>query len=188
MKAGVRRGVCRAVKQGSKTTTRRSEMQTYIGTKTINAKRMCRWDYNKLRGNIAGNETPDEEGYLVEYTDGGKPNHPDFAGYISWSPKDVFERAYRRINGMTFGQAIEAMKHGKKVARAGWNGKGMWIVMVKAENYDILTAPHGDGKDTPLWECKGLLPWIGMKTADNKFVPWLASQSDMLCDDWMVVG
>ena len=93
-----------------------------------------------------------------------------------------------RIDRMTFGQAIEAMKNGKKVARVGWNGKGMWLGMVKADNYVICTAPHGDVKDTPEKECNGLLPWIGMKTADNKFVPWLASQSDMLAEDWMVVG
>jgi hypothetical protein len=163
-------------------------MQTYIGTKMIRAKAMTRGDYNKLRGwSIPADENPNDEGYLVEYLDGGEANHKDYDGYISWSPKGVFERAYRLVTGMTFGAAIEAMKHGKKVARVGWNGKGMWIGMVKADNYVICTAPHGDGEDTPEGECNGLLPWIGMKTADNKFVPWLASQSDMLCEDWMVV-
>lgn len=170
-------------------------MQTYIGTKTINAKRMCRWDYNKLRGNIAGNETPYEEGYLVEYTDGGKPNHPDFAGYISWSPKDVFERAYRRINGMTFGQAIEAMKAGKKVARSGWNGKGMylWLMPAATVKAEWCREPHlkevaeANGGEI---ECLGTIRMYTHDSTGRKAVltGWLASQSDMLCDDWMVVG
>lgn len=88
---------------------------------------------------------------------------------------------------MNFGEALEALKQGEKVARAGWNGKGMWLGLVSAENYMILKAPHGDGQDTEDGECHGLLPWIGMKTADHKFVPWLASQTDMLAEDWIVV-
>lgn len=75
-------------------------MNTYIGTKIINAKPMTLGEYNDLHGwKMLPSEYPAEEGYLVEYTDGGKPNHPDFKGYISWSPKDVFERAYRMVRG-----------------------------------------------------------------------------------------
>lgn len=71
-------------------------MKKYIGTKLINAKPMTRQEYNDLRGwAVPSDENPNDEGYLVEYVDGGKANHPDFEGYISWSPKDVFERAYR---------------------------------------------------------------------------------------------
>ena len=71
-------------------------MKKYIGTKVLKAVPMNRGDYNILRGwNIPKNEDPKEDGYLVEYQDGGKPNHPDYEGYISWSPKDVFEKAYQ---------------------------------------------------------------------------------------------
>lgn len=71
-------------------------MKQYIGTKIINAFPMTRIAYNTLRGwALPADENGDDEGYLVEYPDGGKANHPDFKGYISWSPKDVFERAYR---------------------------------------------------------------------------------------------
>lgn len=71
-------------------------MQTYIGTKTINAVAMLLSAYNALRGwTPPEGEDQTAEGYLVEYTDGGKPNHPDYKGYISWSPKDVFERSYK---------------------------------------------------------------------------------------------
>lgn len=79
-------------------------MQTYIGTKMIRAKAMTRGDYNKLRGwSIPADENPNDEGFLVEYLDGGKANHKDYDGYISWSPKDVFERAYRPVTGMPCG-------------------------------------------------------------------------------------
>lgn len=81
---------------------------------------------------------------------------------------------------MNFGQAIETLKVGEKVARAGWNGKGMWLNLVQAWDY------YPGNKHSALGTEK--LPWIGMKTADNKFVPWLASQTDMLADDWMIVG
>src|SRR5690554_6486631 len=71
-------------------------MQKYIGTKTINAQPMSRQEYNDLRGwPVPADENPADEGYLVEYIDGGQANHPDYAGYISWSPKEVFERAYQ---------------------------------------------------------------------------------------------
>jgi len=71
-------------------------MKTYIGTKVINAMPMTRIAYNELRGwLLPSNENGDDEGYLVEYTDGGTPNHASFSGYISWSPKEVFENTYR---------------------------------------------------------------------------------------------
>ena len=64
-------------------------MQKYIGTKEIKAAPMSRGEYNKLRGwEIPAEENPNDEGYLVEYVD-SKKNHPNFDGYISWSPKNV---------------------------------------------------------------------------------------------------
>lgn len=73
-----------------------NELTQYTGTKTVNAIPMTRGEYNKLRGwQIPDDENPNEDGFLVEYPDGGTPNHVAFKGYISWSPADVFERAYR---------------------------------------------------------------------------------------------
>ena len=63
---------------------------------------------------------------------------------------------------MNFGQAIEKLKEGKKVARKGWNGKGMWIRI-----------------QVPTEKSKMTLPYIYMKTADDNLVPWLASQTDI---------
>jgi Protein of unknown function (DUF2829) len=158
-------------------------MKHYIGTKLISATPMNRADYNTYRGwALPENENGADEGYLVEYLDGGKPNDDRHAGYISWSPKEQFENAYRETSGMSFGLAIEALKKGHKVARAGWNGKGMWLTLVQAAQWQVSAAIPGMDDDS-----LRTLPWVGMKTADNKFVPWLASQTDVLADDWQVV-
>lgn len=71
---------------------------------------------------------------------------------------------------LTFGQALEHIKNGVKMQRIGWNGKNMYIAYVPATGV--------------MYEEHEMLPWIGMKTADNKFVPWLASQTDILANDW----
>lgn len=69
---------------------------------------------------------------------------------------------------MNFGQAIERLKSGQRVYRSGWNGKGMWLAL-----------------QTPDANSKMSLPYIYMKTADGKLVPWLASQTDVLAEDWL---
>ena len=92
-------------------------MQKYIGTKQIEARPMTRGDYNNYRGwQIPAEENPADEGYLVRYSD----------GYESWSPEKQFNEAYRPCDNMTFGIALEMLKKGFRVARKGWNGKGMF--------------------------------------------------------------
>ena len=76
-----------------------------------------------------------------------------------------------------FGEAIKYLKRGFRVCRQGWNGKGMYLAHVNSYQYKVDGEVH---KDSLL-----LSPWIGMKTADGKFVPWLASQTDVLAEDWM---
>jgi hypothetical protein len=83
---------------------------------------------------------------------------------------------------MDFGCALHEMKQGSLAARAGWNGKGMWIGLVLGYDYN----PDKGRATTTALGCQKL-PWIGMKTADNCFVPWLASQTDLLAEDWEVV-
>lgn len=152
---------------------------THIGTKLIQATPMTRADYNILRGwALPADECGEDDGYLVEYADGGPGNAFGYAGYISWSPKEVFERSYRPSDSLSFGLAVEALKKGERVARSGWNGKGMWLAIVNAGQYDVAVGIAGDAKFSP---------WIAMKTADNKLVPWLASQTDVLADDWVVL-
>ena len=73
--------------------------QLYEGTKRLYAKPMTRGEYNAYRGwAVPADENPADDGYLVEYVDGGKANDSRHAGYISWSPKDVFERSYKPVS------------------------------------------------------------------------------------------
>lgn len=71
-------------------------MTRYVGTKAVNAKPLTRGEWCALRGwDVPADENPADAGYLVEYADGQRPNVEGFEGYVSWSPADVFERAYR---------------------------------------------------------------------------------------------
>lgn len=161
-------------------------MEKFIGTKVILAKPMTRGEYNEYRGwECPKDENPDDQGFFVEYLDGGKSNHSDHKGYISWSPEGVFERAYRSTTGgvMSFGNAVRMMKIGLKVAREGWNGKGMFLFQIDGNAWDFTT----DSADESVNDMD-TLPFICMKTADNKLVPWLASQTDVLSEDWVVVS
>lgn len=149
-------------------------MQEFYGTKRINAKPMTRAEYNIFRGwELPSNENGDDTGYLVEYLDGGKPNVEGFTGYVSWSPSEQFEKAYQPNTALSFGHALVALQEGKRVARAGWNGKGMWLFWVEA------------------WNCQeerySNCPFTAMKTSDNKIVPWLCSLTDMAANDWQIV-
>ena len=128
---------------------------SYIGTKEITA-----WEQEK----------DGQPGYAVRYAD----------GYTSWSPCDVFEAAYRVTEGptqfLTFGDAVHFLKAGKRVARRGWNGKGMWLEMQRPDEHSKMTLPYlylsypNDSANTP-----------------GARVPWLASQTDMLTEDWVVL-
>lgn len=79
---------------------------------------------------------------------------------------------------MTFGQALEGLKNGERVFRGGWNGKDMWLALIGAHDYEVFDVIKG------VTEQPRQLPWIGMRTADGGFVPWLASQTDILAEDW----
>ena len=81
---------------------------------------------------------------------------------------------------MDFSEALKSIKEGKQVARKGWNGKDMFIYYVPANTYKAQTdvARKTFGDDVPY------LAYIAMKTVDGSVVPWLASQTDLLADDW----
>lgn len=85
---------------------------------------------------------------------------------------------------MKFGQAIEALKEGKKVCRKGWNGKGMYLYHVPANDYPTVTevAKKEFGESVPYGA------YIAMKTAQGYVTPWLASQTDILAEDWELIG
>lgn len=154
-------------------------MKEYIGIKRIKAEPMTRGDYNKYRGwQIPKNENPADEGYLVVYE----------GVYESWSPKKVFEEAYHESGSLSFSEALYALKRGAKIARAGWNGKGMFLTLQPGSEVDGSLMRnenaknfYGDGKVR-------ICPHIDMKAADGSYVVgWLASQTDMLADDWCIV-
>ena len=159
-------------------------MKEYIGTKQIQAKPMTREEYTQLRGcTVPQNENLKDEGYLVVYPDSPDRNVEGFNGYVSWSPKAEFEKAYRTEN-FTFGQALELLKQGKLVARTGWNGKGMFLFLVQGK---AVTQAINDCYGNPEGQPLEVLDAIYMKTADNKLVPWLCSQTDALSEDWQIV-
>ena len=148
-------------------------MKLYIGTKMIHAQPMTRGAYNEYRGwPIPADENPEDDGYLVRYPD----------GYESWSPKAVFEEAYRETTGMPFGLAIEAAKKGKKIARAGWNGKSQYVELAYCISYknhaaEVVNANHCNIGNKAL-------AFVGTSGVQ---MGWLASQADMLADDWYIV-
>lgn len=75
-----------------------------------------------------------------------------------------------------FGSAIYLMQKGERVMRAGWNGKNMWLIYIEADQYELKAWKYFNATEQ--------LPFIALKTADNKIVPWTISQSDALATDW----
>ena len=139
---------------------------------------------------------PSEGGYHVRYSD----------GYESWSPADAFEEGYTELkeakeevlefvseNG-SFGQAIQALKQGKRVARTGWNGKGMFIFMQvpAAINEEVIpkmqSLPQAV-KDEFSKRLGGIKykNQLAMVYPDNTVYGWVASPSDVLENDWCIL-
>ena len=150
-------------------------METYIGTKIIEAAPAVKkgGKVYDLTWPIPRSMEPEEPGYRVRYPD----------GYESWSPKDVFEEAYRPTDAMSFGLAIEAAKKGKRIARKGWNGKRQYVELATAISYAspigaVVNAEHDAIGNQAL-------AFVGTSGVQ---MGWLASQADMLADDWMIVG
>ena len=119
-------------------------MKKYVGTKKLKAIPMNKEEYYQYRQwEVPLNENPKEEGYLVEYLDGGKPNDERHLGYISWSPKDVFEKTYKLIeknNGI--------LSEGEKRVRTNFNVSSLKIVdetkQLMAEAINLLSRDQND--------------------------------------------
>lgn len=122
-------------------------MERYIGTKIIEAEPMSRAHGDKS-----------EDGYKVRYPD----------GYESWSPKDVFEEAYRKASGVSFGLALEAMKKGKGARLPKWSED----VIIRAQfpdEHSKMTAPY--------------------LYVESRFgrVPWKETMIELFSDEWEIV-
>jgi hypothetical protein len=89
---------------------------------------------------------------------------------------------------MTFGEAIEKAKNGERITRDGWNGKGMFVVYQKGYPQGIpcnkQTAQAFGYSEGDLFKCR---PYLQMRCADGTHQMWLASQSDILENDWITV-
>lgn len=146
----------------------------YIGTKEVTA-----WPAEK----------DGKPGYGVKYAD----------GYTSWSPADAFEAAYRTsepgmAQALTFGDALHYLKLGKKVARTGWNGSGMWVTI--AGPLAGTTIGHEKfwsknnaqfAYDQPNSEVT-VRPYFTIKTTNDEIASWAPSVGDCLAEDWMVLS
>ncbi|MBA9063100.1 hypothetical protein GGQ91_002488 [Methylobacterium fujisawaense] len=141
---------------------------------------------------FASRGAPTEGDMLVRY----EPIPGQSDGYLSHSPRMVFEAGYSPIerpftSGLGFGDAILALKGGERVCRAGWNGKGMWLALTQGTP-DLPAEKFWNRHNRAFAEQNGgaatVLPSITMKTAMGEILMgWLASQTDMLAEDWMVL-
>lgn len=129
-------------------------MKKYLGVKLVGGEPCKAWKQS-------GKHAAGTEGYKVVYD-----NSPD-EDYVSWSPKKVFEDAYRPIDGLTFGLAIEALKLGLKVRLPYWS----------KDVYLFLQTPDGNSKMTA--------PYIYV-TSRYGLVPWVATQIEILAEKWQI--
>lgn len=168
-----------------------SVLKNYIGVKMVLADPMTIARYREwqaanldVRSGIIKSDVDHDEGYRVVYPD----------GYVSWCPKDEFEKANRRTDGMTFGHAIEAARKGHKIGRKAMHGQRRFIVYMPP----FHLAPYNDqdakrkvndrtaefvGKDQEL-DCLG---YFAMCSFNDWQPGWIPTQRDMLADDWMVI-
>lgn len=97
-------------------------------------------------------------------------NIPDSGRVPSNEPAMTSGSVSRPTVTFAFPTALDALKSGYRVARSGWNGKGMWLALQRPDAHSKMT-----------------LPYIYMRTAQGDLVPWLASQTDLLAEDWELV-
>lgn len=157
-------------------------MDRYIGTKIIFAKPM-RHDqflakYRTEESKSKEIRLQEVEGYVVKYSD----------DYFSWSPKSMFESAYKKCEAMTFGLALEALKKGFKVSRKNWAGKNMFIVFQKGYPQGIAcnkqTAEAWGLKEGDLFLVK---PYLQIRLSDGSHSMWTPSVDDCLANDWLIL-
>lgn len=205
-----------------------SDMKRFNALKKVTAKPMTRQEYNDLRGwRLPVDENGSDEGYLTEDIN-APSNLEGWDGYISWTPKAMFDDQFYAVDDepvgvkctapadpdheltedevatlasggslcdccefvqvggdcpieegdeFDFGSALYLLETGKKVARAGWNGKGMHIVYMLPSEFNELSETGGTNKVQHLG-------YLALKTASGEVVPWTIGQSDALATDW----
>ncbi|MEI6823722.1 MAG: DUF2829 domain-containing protein [Bacteroidota bacterium] len=171
-------------------------MSKYIGLKIVDAEPAVEGGFEKAgqHGGVIA-----RDGYNVIYQDGKL-----------WYPKEVFEKEFRPIEGLSFGEVIEALKQGKRVCRTGWNGKGMFIFMRPADDIHISVVAKNikslpksvrdfyyqdciddEGKEIVEFDANDKVlftAYLCLKDAQGCVVNgWLASQTDILAEDWEIL-
>lgn len=94
----------------------------------------------------------------------------------TWVELDGTEHPIEEGDLVDFGTALHLMELGERVQREGWNSKNMWLIYIEADQYELKAWKYFNATEQ--------LPFIALKTADNKIVPWTISQSDALATDW----
>ena len=151
-------------------------MNKYICTNIVRAEPMTRQEFNDLSDGEIPLDGFSDKGFYVDYDNGY---------YGIWMPDEVFQEYYRSIYRLTFGEAIEALKAGQKLARTGWNGKGMFVYYVPAAHYPAQTgvAKAYFGEDTKVH----YNAYIAIKNTNESVSTWIASINDILAEDWAIV-
>lgn len=193
---------------------RLKSMKRFNALKQVTAAPMTREEYNDLRGwELPSDEVGADDGYItVDITE--LSNLEGYDGYVSWTPKAMFdgqfyeadedfdaaiierykaevtdmgdERPIKKGDEFDFGSAIYLLKIGKKVARKGWNGSGMFVYFVPASSYPV--------ERNNLETMGGIFPddmvpyreYLALKTAQGDVSTWAPSVSDALATDWML--
>lgn len=177
-------------------------MKKYIGVKEVMAKPMTKKEYCDYRNwDVPENEDPEELVYLVEYSSDNNTNknHPNHDGYISMSPVYEFEKAYREVNGITYGLAIEALKKGYCITRKGWAGKNLFVYKQTPADIEVGNIPNLQSMPKM---AKNIITGAResgihykeqmILVKDNLFGPrildsWVASSSDTFAEDWVII-
>ncbi len=165
-------------------------MKKYIGTKKVSATPAWRVD-----GVVYPKDGPvprvmnREDGYKVVYED----------GYESWSPKEVFEKAYKELidekNNMSFGDAVEVLKQGGAIRRRGWNGKGLFVVKqvpahITEEIIPKMQSLPQSAKDIIMARENKYIDYTNQMliiNPDGRADSWVPSSSDVFAEDWEIV-
>lgn len=129
--------------------------------------------------NISGGGNSPEEIILQDGEELERSFYDDMVITLKESEKSIMKPT------LSFSQALDKLKQGNKVARSGWNGKGMFIFLVNGSKFKVNRAPllgiYPEGTEI------NYHAHVDMKTADGQIVPWLCSQTDMLAEDWEVI-
>jgi len=94
------------------------------------------------------------------------------------------------IGGVSFEFALKSLKEGARVRRTGWNGTGMWLTLSpggRVDSRNLWAANNRRFAELNRDGCAQVSPYITMKTAGNEIVPWVASHTDLLSEDWEVL-